>query len=238
MPNSKRTPHFVVLFLLGACALAGGTALAAPVKGKVTGHDKLIPDVYADAAKPESHRYSWREPSPTVRTEFRVLSANPSREICIAALATSNANPHDPILVKVTGGRTVPATIVVAPNTRLSFKNADPFPHRLYQVNEPKWSANTMATGAQRDWAAPGPGRYEIRDEYFPSVRMWVVVEPQVVDFVYPDKDGAFSMNLPPGEYTLKAYFAGKQVGAPAGIFVREGGADLKEPINVGGESK
>jgi len=142
--------------------------------------------------------------------------------------------------VRITGGRTIPTTLVVAPGTRLSFENHDPFPHRLYIVNSPVWKAETIDSGRHRDWSAPpGQGRYEIRDELFPSVRSYVVVEPQAVDVAFPGRDGAFALNLPAGEYTLKAYFDGRQVGKPISFTSKDKGfIDLKDPLPVGGGEK
>ena len=54
-----------------------------------------------------------------------------------------------------------------------------------------------------------------IRDQLFPSVVMYIVVEPNAVEFAFPDREGTFAMNLPPGEYTLKAFFDGKPTGKP-----------------------
>src|SRR5688572_30410923 len=71
--------------------LSAFSALAAPVRGRITLHEKLVPRAYEEAAKPDARRYTWREPSPTVRAEFRVLSANISRDICIAAFGTSTS---------------------------------------------------------------------------------------------------------------------------------------------------
>jgi hypothetical protein len=223
---------------IAGLVLFSASALAGQVKGKITGHDKLVPDVYAEAAKPESHRYTWREPSPTVKQEHRVLGAHPSREICIAAFSTGgNAPAHEPILVKITGGRTIPVTLVVSPQTRLSFKNVDPFPHRLFQVGNPGWGANNIASNGQREWTATTQGRFEFRDELFPSVRAYVVVEPNATEFVYPAKDGSFVMDkLPPGEYVLKAFFGGKQVGKEiSGVHIDEKKPlfEMKDPINV-----
>jgi plastocyanin len=240
MPNAKRTLTLSSLAALVTFSVVASGQTKGNIRGKITGHEKLIPDVYIEAAKPEAHRYTWREPSPTVRPEFRVLAANASREVCIAALG-SGGGPHEPILVKATGGRTIPATLVVAPGTRLQFKNSDPFPHRLYQVGDAKWSANTMSAGGTRDWAAAGPGRFEFRDELFPSVRTYVVVEPNVIDCVYPARDGSFNVALPPGDYTLRAYFAGRPVGKEiTGLHIDDKGkgVDLKEPLNVGGDAK
>jgi hypothetical protein len=237
MPQAQR---LLAPFAVAALALTSAPLFAGQLKGKITGQDKLFPEVYVEAAKPEAHRFTWREPSPTVKGDFHALTASPSRDVCIVALAGSNANPHDPVLVKLTGGRTTPSTIVVSPGTRLSFKNSDPFPHKLYQVKDDKWTANVIAPNSAREWAAPGPGKYEIRDELFPSVRMWIVVEATAVDFVYPDREGSFTMSLPAGEYTIKAYFDGKPVGnIVAGLRVTEKvPTEVKEPLNLGAESK
>jgi hypothetical protein len=232
--HSKRSAVPAAVLALFVTLTLAGVAVAGPVKGRITGQEKLIPDVYVEASKPESHRFAWREPSPTVKSEFRTLSANPSREICIAATEAANAPAHEPILLKITGGRTIPATIVVSPGTRLSFENRDPFPHRLYQVGSTVWKAETINPGSRREWSATGGGRMEFRDELFPTVRTYVVVDPQVVEIAYPGRDGAFAMNLAPGDYVLKAFFAGKPVGKPVSVTVK--GAqlvDLRDPFNV-----
>src|SRR5580704_5585467 len=214
---------------------AAGVALAGPVKGRISGQEKLVPDVYAEAAKPDAHRYAWREPSPTVRGEFRALFANPSRDICIAAVESAAAPAHEPILIKVTGGRTIPTTIAVAPGTRLAFENRDPFPHQLYVVGSTTWKPEVINPGSRREWSAPpGGGRFEIRDELFPSVRTFVVVDPGVVDVAYPGRDGAFAFQaLPAGDYVLKAFFQGKPVGKPVSVSVKGSFlVDLKDPLN------
>jgi hypothetical protein len=211
-----------------------GHAGAPNVKGKITGQDKLIPEVYAEAAKPESRRWTWREPSPSVAVQFRALSANPSRDLCIAATTSGNSGPQEPIRMTVTGGRVYPTTIVVSPGTPLAFKNFDPFKHRLYVVNNPSFKAEDMAPNQVRSWSAAGAGKYEIRDELFPSVRTFVIVDPQVVQVAYPGRDGAFGLTLPAGEYVLKAFFGGKQVGKVIPVTAKERNAvELKDPLNV-----
>jgi len=227
--------RFAVLtaFLLLSVA---GHAGAPNVKGKIAGQDKLLPEVYAEAAKTESHRWTWREPSPSVQAQFRVLSANPSRDLCIAATSSGNAGPQDAIRMTVTGGRVYPTTIVVSPSTPLAFKNFDPFKHRLYVVGNPSFKAEDLGPGQIRSWSAVGPGKYEIRDELFPTVRTYVIVDPQVVQVAYPGRDGAFGLTLPPGEYVLKAFFQGKQVGKPTPVNAKEKTTvELKDPINVSG---
>ncbi len=227
----------LALGILSASALLSvtGKAGAPNVKGKITGQDKLLPEVYAEAAKTESHRWTWREPSPSVQAQFRVLSANPSRDLCIAATSSGNAAAGEAIRMTVTGGRVFPTTIVVSPGTPLAFKNFDPFKHRLYVVGNPSFKAEDMAAGQVRSWSASGAGKYEIRDELFPTVRTFVIVDPQVVQVAYPGRDGAFGLTLPAGEYVLKAFFQGKQVGKPTPVNAKEKSAlELKDPFNVG----
>jgi hypothetical protein len=225
----------VVALVFVAMGAAGTSAFAGPVRGRITGHEKLLPEVYAEAAKPDVHRWTWREPSPTVKAEFRNLSANPSRDICIAALTSGNAPPHEPILIKITGGHTIPTTIVIAPGTRLSFENHDPFPHRLFIPGNDSWKAEDLNAGAHREWTPVAAGKVEFRDQLIPSVRMYVVVDPQVADIAFPGRDGAFGMTLPAGDYVLKAFFNGKQVGRSINVAAKERPAlEIKEPLNVG----
>lgn len=218
-------------FLLSVTSRAGGPN----VKGKVIGQDKLISDVYAEAAKPDPRKWTWREPSPSVAAQFRTLSANPSRDLCIVATRADSSGPQDPIRMTVTGGRISPTTIVVTPGTPLAFKNFDPFKPRLYVVGQPTMKVEDLQPNAVRTWGAPGPGKYEVRDELFPSVRTFVVVDPQVVQIAYPTRDGSFAFSLPSGEYVLKAFFGGKQVGKIVQLNAKDRGTlELKDPMNVG----
>ncbi len=240
-------PLAVVLTL--ASVLVSGTLLAGPspvavgVKGKVTGWEKLLPQAYAEAAG-DSHRYTWREPSPTVKQDFRKLSANVGRDVCVVAFGTGAAQAHEPLAVKLTGGRLTPATIVLAPGSRLSFKNADPFPHILFETANDKWAANPTAPGSSREWSATAPGLHVIRDQLYPSVAMYILIDPNAAEFAMPDRDGAFTMAVTPGDYSFKVFFEGKQVGKSADtVHVGAGGLDIRDPLALapavgGGESK
>ena len=230
-------PLFLSLLTAALLLSVTGQAGGPNVKGKITGQYKLVPDVYAEAAKPESRRWTWREPSPSVAAQFRTLSANPSRDLCIAATTSGNAGPQEAIRMTVTGGRVFPTTIVVSPGTPLAFKNFDPFKHRLYVVGNPSFKAEDLAPNQVRSWSSSGAGKYEIRDELFPSVRTYVIVDPQVVQVAYPGRDGAFGLSLPGGEYVLKAFFSGKQIGKPVTVTAKEKSTvTLNDPLNVGAE--
>ncbi len=218
-------------------SLFAGIATAGPVRGKVSGQDKLLPEAYQEASRRDGHRFSWREPSPTVRKEFRELTANLSRDVCVAALSSDHVPTPEPVLIRVTGGHTIPTTIVVQPNTKLVFQVRDPFPHKLYLAsNEASWPAQDTGGGGSREWVAPGgEGKFEIRDKAFPSIRMFVLVKPQVAAIAYPSREGAFAMNLAAGNYTLQAFFEGRPVGKPSQVVAKDKGlVDIKEALAIG----
>lgn len=229
----KLAPGLLVALALFTTA---GKANPPNVKGKISGHEKLVPEVYAETAKPDSRRWTWREPSPSVDPRFRILSANPSRDICLAVTTNANQEKQE-FRMTVTGGRVFPTTIVVTPNTQLAFKNVDPFKHRIYVVSatgQKLLQAEDLAANGVRSWSPQGAGKYEVRDELFPSVRTYVVVDPQVAQITYPGRDGAFGFSLPNGDYVLKAYFNGKPIGKPINFTAKEKGmVELKEPLKL-----
>jgi hypothetical protein len=226
---------------LAALALVPGLALAGQVKGKVMGLEKLMNPVWAEAKDVTSHRFSWREPSPTVRTEFRNLFAYAPKEVCIALLGGSSQQPQAlPMLLTIGGGRTTPVTVVVVSGQRLHFENRDPFPHKIYAVGQSSFPPGEMAPLSGRDWMAPAPGKYEIRDELSPSIRSWIIVEPNVVAVTYPSQQGVFQFVLPvaPGTYTLRAYFAGAPVGTAKQLTVGAAVADVALVVAEGADKK
>jgi hypothetical protein len=226
--------------LLGTLVFGGVQVVGAAgpnVKGKIKGYEKLRVDVYAEAAKPDSKRWAWREPSSAVDPQFQALSPQITREICIVATntATNPALPK-PLAVLVTGGRTIPATLVITPGTQLQFQNEDPFGHKLYVVGDNQWSGVLESRGSAREWKAPGGDkRIEIRDETTPSLRMHVVVLQGAVQTTYPAKDGSFAFSLPTGDYVIRAFFGGKKVGKDMGsINAKDKGTlELKEILDV-----
>jgi plastocyanin len=226
--------RWLVLVVCIAFSTPAATTRAAQVRGKIAGADKLLPEVYTEMAKGE-HHYTWREPSPTVKGEFRALTANPSRDICIAAISQGTASPHSDIQITVTGGHTVPTTIAVAPGTKLLFVNHDPFNHHLYLTGDASTFKESDTTpGGSRDWTAPGTGHFEFRDRLAPTLRFFVVIDPGVVEVVYPGHNGTFAFrDLQTGDYFLKAFFQGKQVGKPVQAVATRGNVELREPLTL-----
>jgi hypothetical protein len=141
-------------------------------------------------------------------------------------------------LIRVGGGRTTPVTIVVVPGTKLVFKNTDPFTHRLYGVGMPAFGPNDTSKGGTREWTVPSAGTFEIRDELAPSLRMWVVGEPNVASITYPTMKGEYFLAVPgEGAYSIQVYFAGEKVGPAAAATVAAADVTVP-PIVVGTPTK
>jgi hypothetical protein len=206
------------------------------VKGKLIGANKLQNAVWNEAKDTKSNRYTFREPSPTVRPDVRTLNGYLPKELCVAALGEKGAALSVPLRVVVGGGRTSPVMLVVAEGQQLQFENIDPFPHKLYDTGNKGLQAVETAAGKSRSWTPPGPGKYEIRDQLAPSIRSWIVVEPKTIAVGFPDRQGNFSIDLPPGQYTLRGYHGGDQVGADLAITVTPAPAEqlLRDPLKVG----
>jgi plastocyanin len=231
---------------LGMAAIVAlpGTAAATKIKGRVENYRQLANPVWDEARDSKRKLFTFRETVPTVPAQFRKMFPHIPKELCIAALAASpRPPPQTAVLIRVGGGRTTPVTIVVAPGTRLQFKNTDPFTHRLHALKDNvgvrTFVANDTIKGGTREWTVPEPGTFEVRDELAPSLRMWIVAEPSVVTIGYPSMKGEFALVVEPGEYTIQVFFSGKKVGDPRSVTV--GGNDLdlgREPIKVAPDPK
>jgi plastocyanin len=222
-----------LLLVAGLLALPS-SADAARVKGRFEGFRLLQNPVWAEAKDPKNHGYSFREAVPTVRAEYRRPFPHIPKELCLAVIAATPQKAQPPVLIRVGGGRTTPVTIVVTPGTRLTFQNTDPFKHKIYGVGIKTFASSETGPGATRDWSVPEAGVFEIRDEAAPSLRMWIVAEPNVATVAYPSMKGEFSANVQePGDYTLQAYFAGRKVGAAMPVTVDAKDVELKLPIKV-----
>jgi hypothetical protein len=215
-------------------SLVSGTARAAAIRGKVAGFQFLSNPVWAQARKADEHGYSFREAVPTVRAEFRKLFPHIPKEICVAAIGAGKQTPH-PVLVRLGGGRTTPVTLVVPPGTELQIKNTDPFTHRLYAVGDAEFTASETIKGGIRKWTVPQPKVFEIRDEAAPSLRSWVIGEPNVAAIAYPSLSGDFILTIAePGDYKLQAFFCGKKVGAEVPVTLAARDLVLPNPLVVG----
>ena len=163
---------------------------AANIRGKVSKGELLLNPVWEEARDPNSHRYTFREPSATVSAKMRKLFAHLPADVTVALLGdgaqASKAN------LRLAGGRGYPSTLVVAPGTELTLTNQDPFVHKPYVKGQSTFTAAVMQSHSTRTWQVPGPGVYELRDEAIPWVRIWIISEPKVVSAASPRRSPAW----------------------------------------------
>lgn len=237
----RRTPgpsRFVrrLALTLAILTVPGAALAAVTIKGRTTGMPKLLNPVWNEAKDPKANRYTFREPSPTVRADVRALVGYVPKELCVVALGEKGEPQRTPRTVVIAGGRTSPVTLVVAPGQQIQFENHDPFPHKIYDVGNKALPPVEIAAAKSRAWTPPGPGKYEIRDQLAPSVRSWIVVEPKAVASTHPDRQGNFAIEIEAGTYTLQGYFNGEPVGKAVEAVVKPGPDQqfIKEPVVVG----
>jgi hypothetical protein len=233
---ARRLGILVALLAFPSAALAAANVVT--VKGKASGTAKLMNPSWNEAKDPKSHRFTFREPSLTVRQDVRNLTGYLPKELCIVALVPDGKAPAPkvPLRVTIAGGRTSPVTLVVAEGQQIQFENLDPFPHKLYDTGSKGFAAVETPGAKSRSWTPPGPGKYEIRDQTTPSLRSWIVVEPRAIGVGYPDRKGDFAIDLEPGKYKLRGYFNGEPVGAELEVVVTPFPVEqpLKAPLVVG----
>ncbi|WP_437875846.1 hypothetical protein [Sorangium sp. So ce513] len=238
-PLTRRaTGRFVrrLALTLAILTVPGAALAAVTIKGRATGMPKLLNPVWNEAKDPKANRYTFREPSPTVRADVRTLVGYAPKELCVAALGEKGAPQKTPRSIVIAGGRTTPVTLVVAEGQQLQFENRDPFPHKLYDVGNKGLQPVELGAAKTRAWTPPGPGKYEIRDQLAPSIRSWIVVEPRAVAVAYPDSKGNFAIELEAGKYTLQGYFNGEPVGKPLEVVAKPNPDEqfIREALVVG----
>lgn len=210
---------------LGAIvALESPDAFAVPAKGKVINAQDLLNPVWNEAKDAKSNRYYFMEPASTVPADVRILRGHFQKELCVA-ITTDQDTQKRTWKVKIEGGRTSPVTYVISTGDEIEFSNKDPWDHSLYAVepNAGFGEAVMKSGGPPRTWLPPGPGTYELRDKFFPSVRSWIVVVPKLLKSFFPTRKGDLQVDLEPGTYTLQGYFNGKAVGESASVTIKPG---------------
>src|SRR5262245_29286295 len=85
--GSRNARRWVLAGGLFAALLAPAVdAGAARIRGSVAGYQFLLNPVWEEGKEPDKHGFSFREPVPTVRAEFRRLFPHIPKELCVALL--------------------------------------------------------------------------------------------------------------------------------------------------------
>ncbi len=187
-----------------------------------------------------SHRYTFREPSPTTRPDVRNLTAQLDKEVAIVAIGDSGGGGTMKADMTVMGGRISPVTLVVKQGTTVQIVNRDPFPHRLYDTGNKGLQAGDTPANKARSWQPPGPGNTRSGISRRRASAAGSSSSRRPLRWTYPDRKGELAIDLSPGKYKLRAYHNGEPVGKELDIVVNPAPDEqqLKNPLVVGEEPK
>src|SRR5688500_6532384 len=115
----KRQPWWLSVAIVAGLLCMAPRAHAVGLRGRLVGYEHLRNPVCVAAKAPERHGYSFREPVTTAPAGLRKLFPLISKEVCVVAMGTGAPVATKPVGVRVSGGRTTPVTLVVAPGTEL-----------------------------------------------------------------------------------------------------------------------
>jgi len=213
--------------LMSACCILVLARLAMPVdawaggiKGKVVADAKFQQYFTENESSGGAQKvdFYWE-------VENGVLPVTPpalvmSNRIGVALLRKDGATQPGflPVHPEINGAMLVPGVVVAPPGATLKFHNADPFVHELYSDDLGKLFPPELQSSQQtRQVQFPNPGVYEVRCSMAPHLKGYIVILPGVVAFKNPADDGSFLFEgIAPGDYIVKIYFDGKEVGSQA----------------------
>lgn len=180
-------------------------SLATEVRGRVVVRGNL-----PAGPEPATRSYYWSLDNGVLAPrEDRIF---PDRDLAIVLTQRGRAaarTENPPVIVHLSQGGLVPASVAVRTGTLVRFQNDDPFTHELYSPTHSDFAPETMAPGQTRPLVVPGSGQVEIRCKRSPHLRGFVAV----VDAAYtvtPGSDGAFTLEAEPGTYTVRIFFEGR----------------------------
>jgi len=197
----------ILLFSSLTALTLAGTALAAPVRGKI--------DVELRAVEIQDTPNHLR-----VRNGF-IPTAEPQvdlqRVLRVAILregADASSNGAAGCGAELRGGALFPATLIASPGASLSVQNRDGTSYHLSAETIDGLSAEPLAAGHVLEFSAPEePGDHLIRDAYYTHLSGQLVVIEDLVDCAEVDADGSFRFeSIDPGEYTVRVFLHGEAV--------------------------
>jgi hypothetical protein len=218
MPHPRSTRRPLLSLSLLALALAAGTALAAPVKGKIE-----LPKAASNATEVPHHVRAKNGFIPTVE-----VMHEPSREVTVALAGDGPSEAA--CAAQLENGALLPLTLVGAPGASLAIVNRDATEYQLSADGVAGLAGASIGPGHAATVKLPEEGVYAIVDALHPHVRGHLVVLPGLVGCADVTDDGAFRLDqVEPGDYRAH-YFVDGQERAKQSITVPppgHGGATL-----------
>lgn len=233
--RTLRTPLLVGVALAAPLALSlagqGGAARAGDLKARLTGWDSLRPSALASATAADKKLFTLREFDPLVPQKYTTISAKPDKDLTLAIYGSGDASAFGlGAVIRLAGGRAVPATVVVPSGVPVFFRNDDPFVHHLKGPDVDR----DLKPGESHKLEPKAKGTITFEDTLIPSVKAWIVVEDGVIANRAPSWDGTIKIaELAAGEYAIKAFFEGNARATFNFKVADKGVVEIKDPIAV-----
>lgn len=192
----------VILSSLAALAVAG-SALAAPVRGKIEVQLRAV-----ELKDSPSHLRMRNGFIPTLEPQVD------QRRALRVAILREDAEAGASCGAKLKGGALFPGTLIAAPGATLSVQNGDGTSYHLSSDAIDRLSGEPLAPGHALEFQAPAePGEHLIRDAIYPHLSGQLVVLEGLVACAELEPDGSFRFeNIEPGEYTVRVFLHGEAV--------------------------
>lgn len=235
-PTRPRTlfPRLTRAAIVGAAIVAplafslDAAQAAGEFHARLVGYESLRPSALASAAATDRHLYTLREFDPLVQAKYNTISADPEKDLTIAIYGPGDNAFGQGAVIRLAGGRAVPATVVVPSGVPVFFRNDDPFVHHLIGPDVER----DLKPGESHKIAPKAKGVTTFTDTLTPSVKAWVVVEDGVIANRWAGLDGAVKIQLEGNEYTFKAFFEGNAKATVPNFKVPDkGSADAKDIV-------
>jgi hypothetical protein len=218
MQTSRFNRRPLLSISLLALVLAAGTALAAPVRGRIE-----LPKAAPDPAEAPHHVRAKNGFIPTVE-----IAHEPSREVTVAVAGEGRSEAA--CAARLENGALVPQTLVGAPGASIVIANRDATEYQLSAEGVTGLSGAPIGPGHAATVKLPAEGVHAIVDTLHPHVRGHLVVLPGLVGCAEVGDDGAFRLDqVEPGDYHAH-YFVDGQERAKQALTVPppgHGGANL-----------
>lgn len=199
-PRKSRRPSLPILAL--ALALAGGTALAAPVRGKLE-----LPTSAPDLEATPHHVRAQNGLFPTIERIYE-----PTRAVTVA-LTREGAESEVACPARLENGGLLPRTLVGAPGAALSLTNFDGTEYAPRAEGLEALDGSSIPPGAAVTVPMPSEGTLEITDAIHPHVHGRLVVLPGLLGCAKVSELGAFRFEqVDAGEYTLHFFVDGEEL--------------------------
>ncbi|MEM9188430.1 MAG: carboxypeptidase-like regulatory domain-containing protein [Myxococcota bacterium] len=203
------------------------TAAAVPITGSLRVPSNLAPETPPRDAPTSPN---WERPNGVVDT--RPPRIDVRREMAVVLVGDLTAGERPASNFQLHGGALQPSTMVAQQGTTLRIENTDACSHELQSEAIEGFAPLTTAPGNARTVPIPETGSFEVTDRLYGHVQGHLHVVSNLVARATVGADGRFRFaDVPPGTYTLKAFYRAHEV-ASREITVEDGREfALEEPV-------